>query len=341
MRNDAWFAISCLVAVGHLAACAIDDSMVPADAGNMAASTTGGGKSAGTSSVAAAGGRAGSTGASGSGTGGTTGTGGAGGTEAGADVAIESSTPEACAPESEAALCARVHKNCGSFVGQDNCGVSRAVLACGRCLDDGAACGSAGTLNVCPGSEPVNRAQGGTVLSTNPMSPPMGAAEGDTKAFDGDIQTKWYVRGNPTPSIAYDFGGSRAYVITSYTITSANDQPDRDPLTWRLEGSNSPNLSMWTPLDTRTNETFAARGQTNYYEFANTKAYVVYRFTVIFNNGNTLNGGEFQVAEIQLFGNPATPADAGIEAATPDAMTDASDGAHDGAHDAAADVSSD
>jgi hypothetical protein len=331
-------------------ACAIDDSIVPMDAADTAASTTGGGGKAGASATSAAGGKGGAmaassaaaTGGRGGSTGGvagsagTTGTGGSGGrAEAGADVAMDA--PEACAPESDTALCARVHKNCGTFLGQDNCGASRAVLACGRCLDDGAVCGSTGTLNVCPGSEPVNRAQGGNVLSTNPMSPPMGALEGDTKAFDNDITTKWYVRGNPTPSIAYDFGGTRAYAITSYTITSANDQPDRDPLSWRLEGSNSQNLSTWTTLDTRTNETFAGRGQTNYYEFANTKTYVVYRFTVIANNGNTLNGGEFQVAEIQLFGNPATPVDAGTEASS-DVTTDAR---ADATTDARADVSND
>jgi hypothetical protein len=198
-------------------------------------------------------------------------------------------------------------------VALDNCGVPRSVFACGRCFEDGAVCGAAGTLDVCPGTNPVNRAQGGTVLSTNPMSPPVGALEGDTKAFDNDPATKWYVRGNPTPSIAYDFGGSRTFVITSYTVTAANDMPDRDPLSWRLEGTNSQNLSTWTTLDTRTNETFAARGQTNLYSFTNTTAYAVYRFSVTANNGNTLNGGEFQVAEIQLFGDPPLP-DAGADA---------------------------
>ena len=353
MRNNVRFVISFL-ALGHLAGCAIDDSIVaPATgggAGATAAAGAGGKGSGGTATAAGGkggsggsstgaagtGGRGGSTGGAGSGggTGGSSGAGAGGGagTAAGASGAMEAgpdgppdagptdmpdavldAAPEVCAPETDVALCARVHKNCGSFLGLDNCGASRAVLACGRCIDDGAVCGSAGTLNTCPGTDPVNRAQGGMVFSTHPTSPPMGAVEGDLKVFDNDIHTKWYVRGTPTPSIAYDFGGTRSFAITSYTVTSANDAPDRDPLSWRLEGSNSQNLSTWTTLDTRTNETFASRGQTNFYSFANTTGYFVYRFTVTANNGNLNFGGEFQVAEIQLFGDPASSSEAGTD----------------------------
>jgi hypothetical protein len=296
---------------------------------------TGGKSGSGGTGVGGSNGGIGGTGLGGAaGIGGTAGAGGAGGvkeagpdgtpSEAGPDVgtdAVADAAPEveACAPETDDALCARFRKNCGSFVAVDNCGLARSVFICGRCTDDGAVCGSGGTLNLCPGSEPVNRAQGGSILSTNPTSPPSGALEGDTKAFDNDVATKWYVRGNQTPSIAYDFGAGRKFIITSYTLTSGNDQPDRDPLSWRLEGTNSQNLTGWVTLDTRMNETFALRGQTNLYSFANTTAYAVYRLTVTANNGNTLNGGEFQIAEIQFFGDPA-PADASApDAPAPDA----------------------
>jgi hypothetical protein len=361
MRNDVGLVISFL-AIGHLAGCAIDDSVVPPPSGSGGGATAGPGTStssaggkAGASSITSAGasgGKGGSAGAGGRGVGGAgaggTGVGGAstGGAagNAGAGGAMddgaapESGPPDAggeetCVPETDTALCTRVHKNCGSFIGVDNCGVSRSVLGCGLCLGDGAVCGSAGTLNVCPGTDPVNRAQGGMVLSTNPTSPPMFATEGDLKAFDNDINTKWYVRGNPTPSIAYHFGGTKSYVITSYTITSGNDAPDRDPLSWRLEGSNSQNLTTWTTVDTRTNETFANRGQTNYYSFPNTNGYIIYRLVVTANNGNLNFGGEFQVAEIQLFGDP-TPVDAGTG-------TDASSGGGDAATEAAPDASID
>jgi hypothetical protein len=287
-------------------------SAVSAGAGGNVGAGTGGGAGGG------AGTSVGTGGASEAGPDGTPSEAGPGDGHAADAVADATTEIEACAPETDVALCARYRKDCGSFLGVDNCGASRAVLACGRCLDDGAVCGSAGTLNLCPGSQPVNRAQGGTVLSTNPMSMPMGPLEADVKAFDNDIQTKWYVRGNATPSIAYDFGGSRSFVVTSYTVTAANDFAERDPASWRLEGSNSENLSNWTTIDTRTNETFADRSQTNVYSVANTTAYAVYRFTVTANNGGMAFGGEFQVAEIQLFGDPPT-ADAGA----PEAGTDA------------------
>ncbi len=232
-----------------------------------------------------------------------------------------------CPAESDSQFCARSRKNCGSFLGLDNCGTSRRALACGTCLGAGSVCGGSGTLNVCSGTEPVNRAQGGTVLSTNPTSPPFFATEGDVKVFDNDIATKWYVRANPTPAIIYDFAGTTSYAINAYTVTSGNDAPDRDPAGWRLEGSNSPTLSTWTTVDTRTAQTFVGRGQTNYYSFANTTGYLVYRFVVTANNGGTANGGEFQMAELQLFGDPTTPPpdDGGGTDAGPEASVDATD----------------
>ncbi len=107
-------------------------------------------------------------------------------------------------------------------------------------------------------------------------------------------------------------------------MTSGNDAPERDPFSWRLEGSNSQNLSNWTTVDTRMGETFAGRGLTKLYSFANTNAYVVYRFTVIANNGGSANGGEFQVAEIQLFGEPSPAPDAGAPDSGSTGSTDAS-----------------
>jgi hypothetical protein len=148
------------------------------------------------------------------------------------------------------------------------------------------------------------------------------------------------VRGNPTPAIVYDFAGSNAYAITSYTVTSGNDAPDRDPASWRLEGSNSTNLSTWTTVDTRTSQTFASRGQTNFYSFANTTGYLVYRFVVTANNGNTNLGGEFQMAELQLFGDSTTPdAGGGGTDAAAEATDDVSDAGS--AADAGADTSTD
>ena len=64
-----------------------------------------------------------------------------------------------------------------------------------------------------------------------------------------------------------------------------------------MQGTNSG--AVWTTIDTRTGETFANRFQTNLYTCANATAYRRYRFLVTANGGST----DFQVAEIQLFGN--------------------------------------
>jgi hypothetical protein len=310
-------------------------------AGSFGVAGSGGSTGGGAGSIGGNAGEGGSAGAGGrAGTAGSGGSSGAGGAkdaaiDTGADTKPSEAGPPdvvapddvmaepACPAESDSQFCARSHKNCGSFLGVDNCGTSRRALACGTCVG---VCGGSGTLNVCSGTEPVNRAQGGTVLSTNPSSPPFPATENDAKVFDNDIATKWYVRGNPTPSIIYDFAGATSYAINAYTVTSGNDSPDRDPASWRLEGSNSTNLSTWTTVDTRTGQTFLGRGQTNYYSFANTTGYLVYRFIVTANNGGTANGGEFQMAEIQLFGDSTTPPpDEGGTDAAPETSVDASD----------------
>ncbi|MNI72562.1 hypothetical protein D3C73_1285130 [compost metagenome] len=83
--------------------------------------------------------------------------------------------------------------------------------------------------------------------------------------------------------------------MTSYSITSANDVPARDPKNWTLQGSN--NGTNWTTLDTRTNEAFASRFLQKTYTFSNTTAYAYYRLNVSANNGDT----NLQLADIGLY----------------------------------------
>ena len=53
-----------------------------------------------------------------------------------------------CAPETNAAFCARLAKTCGAVTGMDNCGASRSVTSCGTCTAP-ATCGGGGTPNKC------------------------------------------------------------------------------------------------------------------------------------------------------------------------------------------------
>ena len=89
------------------------------------------------------------------------------------------------------------------------------------------------------------------------------------------------------------FQASATYTIASYTITSANDSPERDPASLTLAGSL--NGSAWTVLDTRTGESFAARLRKNRYTFVNSTPYTYYRLTM------TSTSDILQIAEWELF----------------------------------------
>jgi hypothetical protein len=224
---------------------------------------------------------------------------------------------EVCSHDPDDVLCTRMQRNCGAFTAVDNCGTAR-VFACGACAAP-SFCGGSGTLNVCSGGEPVNRAQGGTVTASEAADPK--PSEDRTMPFDNNVNTKWFVH-SIAPWIAYRFSGGATYAIDAYAITSANDTPNRDPRSWQLQGSNDG--VNWTTLDTQVNQTFVLRFQTNSYAFSNTTAYSAYRFFVTANAGNPT---QFQVAEIQLFGNPGSTLDAGVVDASVDASNDASNDA--------------
>lgn len=54
-----------------------------------------------------------------------------------------------CTPETDAQMCTRLVKNCGTFTAYDNCGTSRTTAApCGTCSGANT-CGGGGTSNVC------------------------------------------------------------------------------------------------------------------------------------------------------------------------------------------------
>jgi F5/8 type C domain len=319
MRKLSWIVFSTsFLAASHLTACSGDDDNPVANqdaSAGTGGSHTGSGGSAGMRNDASAGsgGVAGSSsgGAAGSGGGaGNIGTGGSGGMEprdaevdAAPDVAEpDVEQPEACASEPDDTFCARYRKNCGSFNALNTCGVPY-TGTCGACSDT-STCGGSGTLNVCSGTEPLNRAQGGVVTSSRPADK---ATETPAMVFDNDVKTKWFAR-TPTVWLAYQFAGGATYTIDAYTVTSANDKPERDPMSWELQGSNDGGVT-WTTVDTRVGQTFASRFQTNFYSFTNTTAYSAYRFFVTANAGSST---QFQVAEIQLFQSEGTAPEGGI-----------------------------
>ncbi len=96
-----------------------------------------------------------------------------------------------------------------------------------------------------------------------------------------------------------DFGA--AHSVESYTLTSANEMPDRDPRDWTLEGSS--NGSDWTKIDERNDEpVFASRHETKTFELSVPANYQHYRFA--FQNVHN-DADHFQLAGIQLGAKPA------------------------------------
>jgi hypothetical protein len=114
--------------------------------------------------------------------------------------------------------------------------------------------------------------------------------EGMGRAFDGSTGTKWFTGDSYGPPFWIQVKCRDAVVVDGYTITSANDMPDRDPLNWTLLGSTDG--STWTTLDTRSGADFPERRQTLQFTFTNSTAYSYYKFNFENNAGSTLQLSE-------------------------------------------------
>ena len=127
----------------------------------------------------------------------------------------------------------------------------------------------------------------GTVTAAGENNGSNGFWEVATNAFDDITGTKWLDFANNYPTtrqswIQYQYANGQRYLVTQYTITSANDAaqyPERNPADWRLLGSNNGGAS-WVTLDIQTNQVFTANFQKLAYAFTNTTAYNLYRFQI-------------------------------------------------------------
>lgn len=123
------------------------------------------------------------------------------------------------------------------------------------------------------------------------------AGEGSLKLVDNNINSK-FLQFNYSGDLWVQLEFPEPVAVGAYTMTSANDAPDRDPKNWTLQGSN--NGINWTTLDTRTDESFPQRFQTKRYDFNNVTAYRHYRLNITANWGSTL----YQQAEWRLIRVP-------------------------------------
>lgn len=125
-------------------------------------------------------------------------------------------------------------------------------------------------------------------------------------SFDGKGQTKWCVD-NAGSAVVWLAELHAPTKIPSYTLTSADDEPVRDPKEWSLEGSNDG--SQWTALDKQVMpEPFADRFEEKQFQVAGAGAYRFYRFTFI-PRDRYFQIGEIRLAGVDLAGNAGVPAD--------------------------------
>ncbi len=151
---------------------------------------------------------------------------------------------------------------------------------------------------------------GGTLSVSNENT--SNANESSSKLIDNDLNTKYLLPGAFTGyNFSYHSTKGEDLYVTKYTLISGNDDPGRDPKSWKFEGSS--NGSSWTTVDTRTEELFPNRSQARTFRLASPAQYSYYRISVTANNGNTSIMG--QITEWQIWAiNPDIPL-------APDALT--------------------
>jgi alpha-mannosidase len=131
--------------------------------------------------------------------------------------------------------------------------------------------------------------------------------------FDNNTATKWLDFANAYPAtrsswIQYQYANGAQCIVSQYALTTANDSPERDPLLWRLLGSNNGGNS-WATLDVQTNGLSTNRFFRTAFSITNTLPFNLYRLQIdsVANvvGTNVVAANSVQLAEIELTGVPA------------------------------------
>lgn len=145
-----------------------------------------------------------------------------------------------------------------------------------------------------------------TVLLEHSSGPTAG--EGSPKLIDNNNSTKYLPLNAPFPptGLWFQYEATVAYIPSAYTIVTGNDATDRDPRSWRFEGSNDG--QNWTVLDTKANINIPQRNFEAFYPVSTTEAFKFFRLFVTQNNGSTSTVASFQLSEWRVWGiNPDAP----------------------------------
>ena len=137
----------------------------------------------------------------------------------------------------------------------------------------------------------------GTISAQYTDSP---SGEGIDNVVDNNSSTK-YLTLNSSGWIQWDALSS--YVLSSYSITSANDAAERDPASWVLWGYNT----EWVLLDSRNDEDFPNRFQERSFSVSNNGSYNRFHIQLTNNSGSILQLAEFKLFSAQGGGNGCVP----------------------------------
>lgn len=116
--------------------------------------------------------------------------------------------------------------------------------------------------------------------------------EGAAQAFDGNVGTKW-LAASSTGHIGASL--SSAKTIRAYALSSANDNPIRDPKSWNFETGD--NGTTWTNRGSKALQLFANRFEKRAFLVTSPAANSKFRLNITANNGSTLT----QLAELQAW----------------------------------------
>ena len=94
--------------------------------------------------------------------------------------------------------------------------------------------------------------------------------------FDGLTSTKWCFIPSTTNWVAWQFNNGRRELINKYAVSTANDVPARDPVHWKIYGSND--METWILLDERIEVTWTSRLETQSFVMNNYESYNAYKF---------------------------------------------------------------
>ncbi|MFO1496976.1 MAG: immunoglobulin domain-containing protein [Verrucomicrobiota bacterium] len=144
-----------------------------------------------------------------------------------------------------------------------------------------------------------------SIIASSVNSP---GSEGVANAIDG-TQAKYLNFDNNNNAKPSGFVVTPAVgetVVTGLAMQSANDAPERDPLSVTLEGSNDDtiadfNSGTWSQIVALTNiPPWSARYETKAFYFPNSTAYKHYRWTVLLVQNAPSTANSMQIAEVQL-----------------------------------------